>query len=446
MTKVLFSNPPWWIGKSAEGLWISGVRAGSRWPFIQTVLSSPGRYVFGDYLPYPFFQGFAATYVREKTGAEVFFRDSIALRESYEKFFTYVAYEKFDFIFLESSSPSWEHDKEIIRQIHEIAPQSKIVITGPITIAKGEEILSSLPVHACIKGEYEKGSVRVLEGETGLVDFDFLSSEEMNAAPPFFLDALYAKRYWDGNPLGQRKPQLQMWTSRGCPYKCIFCVWPATMTGNDPDGHGKRRVRFYRPEYVENHLRELVDRYHFKTVYFDDDTFNLTDKHVLGICDVMRRIKVPWAAMCRADTISLDTWKEMRDSGCFGVKIGFESGNQTVIDTIVNKNLNLEKAREVVFELKRLGLTVHGTFTIGLPGETREQMFDTLAFIKSLPLDTYQVSGTAVLEGTPLHSIQSGARLERYPGASTQEGFLEEKDGVVKLVKLVQNLSSQNVP
>jgi len=87
---------------------------------------------------------------------------------------------------------------------------------------------------------------------------------------------------------------------------------------------------------------------------------------------VMRRVGVPWSAMCRADTIRPELWQEMKDSGCFGVKIGFESGNQYVIDNIVNKRLNLEGARETVAIVKRTGMSVHGTFTYGLPGETME--------------------------------------------------------------------------
>src|SRR5690606_37602745 len=110
--------------------------------------------------------------------------------------------------------------------------------------------------------------------------------EEMNSAPFPYFDAAYAHRYWDGNPKGSIAPQAQVWSSRGCPYKCIFCVWPATMTGNDPDGLGKRSVRQYSPEYMEAFLFELVANYKFGSIYFDDDTFNLGDRHVERMCAV----------------------------------------------------------------------------------------------------------------------------------------------------------------
>jgi radical SAM superfamily enzyme YgiQ (UPF0313 family) len=214
------------------------------------------------------------------------------------------------------------------------------------------------------------------------------------------------------------------------------------MTGNDPDGSGKRSVRHYTGDYMEAFLTELVKRYHYRSIYFDDDTFNLGDKHVERMCAVMRKIGVPWSAMCRADTSRMELWREMKESGCFGVKIGFESGNQSVVDNIVNKRLNLDYARDVVAELKRLGMTVHGTFTYGLPGETTEQMMDTKRYRESLELDTCQESGCAEIEGTPLHSLATQSSLAKYSGAKLDEGYLRETDGRVKFDKIRASLGA----
>jgi radical SAM superfamily enzyme YgiQ (UPF0313 family) len=427
--KVLFSNPPWWEAPAEDGRWRCGVRAGSRWPFTYSSRhQSPDHFKFGDYLPYPFFMGYAATYAQKATGADVKLRDSIALRESEEAYFAFLESERFDFIFIESATPSWAHDRRVIDEIARRMPHTQIVVTGPIA-SNHAEVLADSKVCACIKGEYEKGSVKVLEGARGLVDFDLLSKADMNAAPFPYYDAIMAHRYWDPNPRGQIAPHAQIWSSRGCPFKCIFCVWPATMTGNDPDGESPRTVRHYTPEYMEAFIRDIVGRYGFKSIYFDDDTFNLGTRHVVAMCEVMSRIGLPWSAMCRADTIQLDTWKLMRDSGCFGVKIGIESGNQFVVDKIVNKHLDLDVAREVIHECKRLGMTVHGTFTYGLPGETREQMQDTRNFIDSLPFDSVQESGTAEIEGTPLHTLRTKGKLGKYQGAQIDDGYSRHTDG-----------------
>jgi radical SAM superfamily enzyme YgiQ (UPF0313 family) len=441
--KILFSNPPWWESrewKAWRKRWRAGVRAGSRWPFTYLGRSSPDHFKFKDYLPYPFFMGYATTYAGKHTGADVRLRDSIALRESYEKYFEHLRAEQYDFIFIESATPSWDHDARLVREIHRILPSCRIVITGPITTTQSEKILQDYPVIACIRGEYEKGSVKVLNGAEGIIEHDLLTEAEMNQAPFPYFDEQHAYRYWDANPRGQKAPQAQIWSSRGCPFKCIFCVWPAAMTGNDPDGTKARKVRHYTPEYMEAFLGELLGRFKFRTIYFDDDTFNLGNQHVLGMCEVMRRVGIPWSAMCRADTIKMETWKVMKESGCFGVKIGFESGNQEVVDKIVNKHLDLQYAGEVVHELKRLGMTVHGTFTYGLPGETREQMLDTRRYIRSLPFDTHQESGTAEIEGTPLHTLRTTGHLEMYDNAKIDNDYDRQKDGNKKWQRIVKHL------
>ncbi len=440
--KVLFANPPWWAGAAADHTLLAGVRAGSRWPHTLPVRSAPDRFVFGEYLPYPFFMGYAATYVARHTGARVRLRDSVALRESYQSFFNYVSGEKPDVIFLESATPSWEHDAKVIAALAKLLPGVRIVVCGPITSLKATEILTTLPVVACIKGEYEKGAVRVVNGATGILEHELLTVKEMNEAPFPYYDELIARRYCDASPAGQVFPHAHVWSSRGCPFKCIFCVWPATMTGNDPDGTGRRTVRHYSPDYMEAFLRDLVDRFQFQSIYFDDDTFNLGNSHVVRMCEVMRRIRLPWSAMCRADTIKPETWRLMRDSGCFGVKLGFESGNQHVVDHIVNKGLDLEAARATVFALKALGMSVHGTFTFGLPGETREQMQDTKRYLASLPLDSYQQSGAAEIEGTPLHTLSSTGKLDAYAAARLDPAYVREADGTRKFRQVADELAN----
>lgn len=437
--KVLFSNPPWWVGQAGH-YWVAGVRAGSRWPFTLPVPAAPDRFQFGGYLPYPFFMGYAATYAKKATGADVAFRDSLALRESYQTYFQFLANGRFDYVFIEVATPSWQHDQRLILEINKHFPHTKVVVTGPITTTQSDEILNHFPVYACIRGEYEKGSVKVINGASGVVDFDLLTTEEMNAAPFPANDLAHAHRYWDANPRGMLAPHAQIWSSRGCPFKCIFCVWPAAMTGNDPDGTGKRTVRYYTPEYMEAFIREWLDTYKYRCIYFDDDTFNLGNSHVVKMCEVMSRIRMPWAAMCRADTIKIETWKIMKDAGCFGVKIGFESGNQYVVDKIVNKHLDLKYAAEVVRHIKQLGMTVHGTFTYGLPGETKEQMLETKQYIASLPLDTYQESGTAEIEGTPLHTLRVKGKLDKYEGATIDAHYRREVDGAKKWQGLVEEL------
>jgi radical SAM superfamily enzyme YgiQ (UPF0313 family) len=327
------------------------------------------------------------------------------------------------------------------QEIKRILPETKIILTGTISAVSPQEIIEKNGVFAVVKGEYEKGVLRAIE-RGGVIEAELLSQKEMNEAPfPEYPFECW-NHYCDHQPRGQIFPHAQVWASRGCPFKCIFCVWPAAMTGNDPDGKGKRTVRYYTPEYMENFLGYLIKRFPFKSIYFDDDTFNLGNKHTLEMCEVMGKIGLPWSAMCRADTIPIETWKIMKDSGCFGVKLGFESGSQYVVDHIVNKHLNLDEGAGVVRHLKEIGMTVHGTFTVGLPGETADQRQETIRFIKNLPFDSYQLSGTAEIEGTPLATLRKEGHLEKYDGAKSDDSYILESDGHKKFKALVQELKT----
>jgi len=447
---ILFSNPPWWEGKESRGFlrkkrWRRGVRAGSRWPFTYLGRCTPDNARAHDYIPYPFFLGYATTYTADKIGKDkVFFRDSIALSESYNSFYKYLdsIHNKIEYFLIESATPSWDHDYNLIKEIKKKYPNLKIVVAGPISTS--DEKWDSDIVHAVLKGEYEKNIIKVLEGQTGLINHDLLTKDEMNDAPiPYYDDMIYDK-YFDGNPIPMNvlHPQAHIWSSRGCPFKCIFCVWPAAMTGNDPTGDGKRSVRQYTPNYIDNLLTELTGRYKFKAIYFDDDTFNIGNRHTENMSALMDKFNTPWFAMCRADTSKKETWKKMADSGCKGVKIGVESGSQLVVDKIVNKHLDLKYVSEIVSYIRSLDMSVHGTFTYGLPGETKEDMIQTKRFIKSTKFSTVQESGTAEIEGTPLHTLINAEKLTTYPSAVADENYDRQKDGGKKWQSLVKDLQN----
>ena len=447
---ILFSNPPWWEGKESRGFlrkkrWRRGVRAGSRWPFTYLGRCTPDNARAHDYIPYPFFLGYATTYTANKIGKDkVFFRDSIALSESYNSFYKYLdsIHNKIEYFLIESATPSWDHDYNLIKEIKKKYPNLKIVVAGPISTS--DEKWDSDIIHAILKGEYEKNIIKVLEGQTGLINHDLLTKDEMNDAPIPYYDNMIYDKYFDGNPIPMNVlyPQAHIWSSRGCPFKCIFCVWPAAMTGNDPTGDGKRNVRQYTPDYIDNLLTELTGRYKFKAIYFDDDTFNIGNRHTENMSALMGKFNIPWFAMCRADTSKKETWKKMADNGCKGVKIGVESGSQVVVDKIVNKHLDLKYVSEIVSYIRSLDMSVHGTFTYGLPGETKEDMIQTKRFINSTNFSTVQESGTAEIEGTPLHTLINAEKLTTYPSAVADENYDRQKDGGKKWQSLVKDLQN----
>lgn len=448
--KVAFLNPPWWseaVHKDQgtgciSGLLRGGIRAGSRWPFTRNSPYPADGFRHGSYIPYPFFLGAAAGWVkRAMPDATVYVRDSIARGESYGKFFDWLENDKPDYAVIETGAAAADHDLKLISIMRKAVPGIKVAIAWPVAATLFKDG-GGTQADAYLQGEYEHPAVKFVGGERGLLQYQLLTKEELHEVPFPLFDEEVALHYWDACPKGQEHPQLQLFSSRGCPFKCCFCAWPAAMTGHDPDGKSPRSVRFYSPKWIEYFILHRVEKAlragtPLKTIYFDDDTFNLVDKHVLEVCEVMQRIKLPWFAMCRADTSKKETWLAMKAAGCKGVKLGFESGSQRVIDEIVNKRLDLKEAGETAIWLREQGFTVHGTFTVGLPGETAEEQKRTVEFIGELyergALDTHQLSGTAEISGTPLHTLRVGNQaLEKFPGAKITDDYHANPDGELK--------------
>lgn len=434
--KILFSNTPWWV-QDGDKL-RKGTRCGSRWPFTSEAPHFPDQFRFGGYSPFPFFMAHAAAHTQMlMPDSVVEIRDSIARGESYIRFDEAVCDFAPDFVVLETATPSLEHDLTVINRT--ALKDAKVIFCGPLDASHHKDIFDKHPnVHAIVKGEYDKQIAKAIQSPRGTVlEHDLLTVSEMNSAPPPMWDEECATHYWDACPSGQRAPQLQMWTSRGCPFKCCFCVWPAAMTGNDPDGTKARSVRCYSPEYVEKHIKERLSKVRYQSIYLDDDTANLKESHTIEMCKVLKNIGLPWSAMCRADTLSRNAWLAMKGAGCFGVKIGFESGSQYVIDHIVNKRLDIAEAVKTCVWLQSIGIRVHTTWTVGLPGETHEQVNETLSLIgqmyQSGAHTTHQLSGTATVEGTPLNAIAHGQKLEKYDGAIADERFVISPDGQQKI-------------
>jgi radical SAM superfamily enzyme YgiQ (UPF0313 family) len=440
--KVLFANVPWWQ-TGPHGELRGGIRAGSRWPFTVQTRSAPDAPAWGEYLPMPQFMASAAAWCQKHTDAEVILRDSIARRESYETFLAYYAQLRPDFLVVETATPSWGHDRQVLKILEDISPKTRILIVGTITTTHHAEILAI--GYTPIAGEYEKGVVRAIRGEKGYIQHDFLTKEELNSAPFPLYDEEVALRYWDACPDGQKSPHLQIWTSRGCYARCCFCAFPAVMTNNDPDGLHARKVRFHTPEYIRALIADRLAKYpSIACIYDDSDIFNMGDKHTLAMSAVFKEFGLPWTAMCRADSVKLETWNAMKEAGCVGVKIGMESGSQRVLDKIVNKGLDLLHVEQIVLpHLKSIGLKVHTTWTAGLPGEKPDEAQETVRMIERLYAKglhhTHQLSGTATIEGTPLDSIAQGKELTAYPDADAR-GFLVNGDGQAKVESMARLL------
>ncbi|HEY49673.1 MAG TPA: radical SAM protein [Dehalococcoidia bacterium] len=167
-------------------------------------------------------------------------------------------------------------------------------------------------------------------------------------------------------------------TGRGCPFNCIFCVGSKM---------GGRRARFRDPQLVVDEIEHALT-YGFKEVNVEDDLFTLNHKHLHAICDeiLARDLKFEWSVFARVDTVNPDVLQKLRKAGCTWLCYGIESGNQHILD-LVKKKITLEKIRDSVKMAHDADLNVLASFIIGLPGETKETLEQTLRFAQEL--DTF---------------------------------------------------------
>lgn len=231
------------------------------------------------------------------------------------------------------------------------------------------------------------------------------------------------------------KPWATVITSRGCPFKCNFCSIHLTMG---------RPFRYRSPENVTGELKELVTKYGVQQVDFEDDNLTCDKKRMDAICDLIVRdnIKFEWFTPngVRADTLDENLLRKMKSSGCQELWFAPESGSQRVVNEIIEKRINLKVIERMVELCTHVGISSNCFFVIGFPGETQEEIEETVNFAKKLSrlgADNFMFSIATPLYGTRLYD------------EAKVKGMLNEEDdaslayGTPHLKNL--NLSSQEL-
>lgn len=192
-----------------------------------------------------------------------------------------------------------------------------------------------------------------------------------------------------------------MITSRGCPFRCVFCSIHAVMG---------RKWRARSPENVLQEIEELTSKYNIDHICFEDDNMTLNRKRTKRICELIieRKLDITWSLPngVRADTLDENLIRKMSQSGCRHLFVAPESGSQRVVNQIIKKNMDLGQVEEVVPLLKKYGIIVDVAFVIGLIGETKEDIHESLQFaykMKRLGCDGIAVHIAVPYYGTELY-------------------------------------------
>jgi hopanoid biosynthesis associated radical SAM protein HpnJ len=217
---------------------------------------------------------------------------------------------------------------------------------------------------------------------------------EMDRLPsvvPVYKRDLRPENYYIGY---LKHPYLSLYTGRGCRSRCTFCLWPQTVGGH------LYRTRSVASVLAEAALaRELFPQ--VKELFFDDDTFTDDRGRAEEIARGLSRIGWTWSCNAKAN-VPRETLQVLRDNGLRLLLVGYETGNQQILINI-KKGLRVERAKRFAADCRDLGITVHGTFILGLPGETTETIRETIKFAQEVNPHTIQVSVAAPYPGTELY-------------------------------------------
>lgn len=315
-------------------------------------------------------------------------------------------------IVVDTSTPSIYNDVKVAGELKVAFPSAFITLVGTHPSALPEEtLLLNDKVDAVAKGEHDytirdlafclkdKGDLKTVDGLIFREDGNVVYNKERplieNLDEIPFVTKVYKKYLNVSNYFitASDYPEVQIFTSRGCPYKCFFCTYPQTF-------HSRR----FRPRSAAN----VVDEFEYvienlpqvREMEIEDDTFTIDRERVREVCQLIlaRNIKIRWSCSVRVN-LDLETMLLMKEAGCKRIGTGFESADQNSLN-LMHKGITVEQIREFASNSKKAGLIVHGCFIIGNPGETRETMGKTLKVAKELNTDTMQFYPLQVYPGT----------------------------------------------
>lgn len=408
MVSILLTNLPWETG---------GVRAGSRWPAKYRKPSSKRT----RYMPFPFYMAYAAALLEKIPNTELHVLDSLALDLTQEEFYTKCEQIRPELVVAETSTVTFYNDMEVLKNLREKLV-SEIVVSGPHATVMYREILRDYPhVGRVALGEYElsvaelvkqwNSKIRTSEGfavrkggnivttpRPILRDLDILPTPAWHLFPMEEYNEPFCSGY----------PNFQLLSSRGCLFKCVFCLYPQTMEFGT--------FRAHSPERTVEEMKKAIKEYRPKELYFDDSTFTQNRERVHELCALIKSegIDIDWACMTHAGTMNRELVFEMADAGCVAIKFGIESGSQALINKI-KKGLVLEHAEKVFKWCKEAGIRTHATYMFGLPGDTKESIKQTLKFALELDSDSAQFSIAIPFPGTEFYRMaeEHGWLIER---------------------------------
>ena len=329
--------------------------------------------------------------------------------------------EDYELVVIHTSTPSFPTDAKFAELLKARNTTILIGMVGAkVAVDPAESLIASAAIDFVAREEFDYTCKEVADGHP-FKDINGLSYkladgsvrhnppramiENMDDLPfvaPIYKRDLTIEKYFIGY---LKHPYVSIYTGRGCRSKCTFCLWPQTVGGHR-----------YRVRSVENVLAEVKwikeNMPDVKEIMFDDDTFTDFKPRVEEIARGLGKLGVTWSCNAKAN-VPHETLKVMKENGLRLLLVGYESGDDQILLNI-KKGLRTDIARRFTEDCRKLGIIIHGTFILGLPGETRETIEKTIRFAKEINPHTIQVSLAAPYPGTSLYkqAVENGWLVE----------------------------------
>ena len=284
---------------------------------------------------------------------------------------------QYDLAVLHTSSPSFAGDVQVAEALKQENPDLTIGFVGAkVAVEPEASLLASPAIDFVAREEFDFTIAEIAEGRP-LAEVDGVTFRDAAGAVthtadrailedmdrlPYVADVYKRDLNINDYFIGYLKhPYLSLYTGRGCRSRCTFCLWPQTVGGH--------RYRTRSVEHVLGEMSRIRDLFPaVKEVFFDDDTFTDDRRRAEEIARGMGKLGLTWSCNAKAQ-VPYETLKIMRDNGLRLLLVGYESGNQQILINI-KKGVRVERARQFTKDCHDLGITIHGTFIVGLPGET----------------------------------------------------------------------------
>ncbi|HEY3920466.1 MAG TPA: hopanoid biosynthesis associated radical SAM protein HpnJ [Stellaceae bacterium] len=323
----------------------------------------------------------------------------------------------YELVVMHTSTPSFANDVKVAQAMKDVNPRLKIGFVGAKVAVEPTESLEAARILDFVgRNEFDFTIKEIADGRAwdaidGLsyrnAAGDIVHNrerailEDMDQLP--FVTEVYKRdlRIEDYFIGYLKHPYVSIYTGRGCKSRCTFCLWPQTVGGH--------RYRVRSVDHVVEEIR--LAKHYFPQVrefFFDDDTFTDNLPRAEAIAKELGKLGVMWSCNAKAN-VPRKTLEVLKDNGLRLLLVGYESGNQQILHNI-KKGMLIDVAKRFTKDCHELGVVIHGTFILGLPGETKETIEETIKFATEINPHTIQVSLAAPYPGTFLfkQAVENG--------------------------------------